>query len=312
MTLKKMASRALAASVVCGLLLAGTANAQQKQNETPKPADVAKMEAALPAKAPAQPQKHRQVLAFGHCGERGFVHSSIPLACETIKEMGKKTGAWDTVISFDPADFTAEKLKGFDAIVLCSTTANFLDDPSDKRATDQRRAALMSFVKEDGKGILGIHAAADAYYNWPEYGELIGGYFNGHPWHQVTVKIDDPKSPITAGFDGKEFAIDDETYTYKQVPYSRQKLHILTSLDLSKMSPADLKRENRPYDHDYGISWIHEVGKGRVCYVAHGHSEHVYANTPMLEEYLAGLQYAIGDLKANDTPAENPKTASAK
>jgi type 1 glutamine amidotransferase len=72
-----------------------------------------------------------------------------------------------------------------------------------------------------------------------------------------------------------------------------------------------VKKENRAYDHDYGISWIHEYGKGRVFYCAHGHSEHVYWEKPMLQEYLAGVQYALGDLEADAAPS-NPPTPAAK
>ena len=158
----------------------------------------------------------------------------------------------------------------------------------------------------------GIHAASDAYYDFPEWGLLIGGYFNGHPWGKVTVKIDDPKSSINAGFEGKELLIQDETYTFKKEPWSRDKLHILTSLDVSKFTEAEAKKENRPYDHDYGISWIHEYGKGRVFDCAHGHSEHVYWDKIMLQQYLAGLQYALGDLQADATPSSAAKTAAAK
>jgi type 1 glutamine amidotransferase len=323
----------LAATCLGGSLLARPLLGADK---APKPEDVTKMEAALPDKAPATPKKARKVLVYGNAN--GFVHSSIPLGELTIVKLGEKTGAWTGTISNDPAAF--DDLSGYDAIMLVSTTGHFLIPKSDlkplpkiaseedkkayaekkkeadvavasyKEKEKQRFDNMVAFVK-DGKGLAGIHAASDAYYDFPEWGELIGGYFNGHPWGKVTVKIDDPKSPITAGFAGNEFQIQDETYTFKKDPYSREKLHILTSLDVSKFSEADLKKENRPFDHDYGISWIHEYGKGRVFYAAHGHSEHVYWDKPMLEEYLAGLQYALGDLQADAAPS-TPKTAAAK
>ncbi|MDB5353865.1 MAG: hypothetical protein JWN24_318 [Phycisphaerales bacterium] len=306
MRLKKLAFQMFAAACACGLAFPTAACADQ--NKTPKEDEVKKVEAALPEKPSVAPKKAHKVLVFGRAA--GFVHSSIPLGCKAVELMGKKTGAYEATTSYDPADFSADNLKQYDAIVLVSTTGEFLDDKNDKAATEARRSALIDFVKE-GKGLVGIHAASDAYYNWPEYGEMIGGYFNGHPWGKDTVKIDDPKSPITAGFDAKEFEIQDETYTFKKEPWSREKLHILTSLDVSKFSSDDLQRENRPYDHDYGISWIHSFGKGRIFYCAHGHSEHVFWNTPMLQEYLAGIQYALGDLQCDASPSAS-KTASAK
>ena len=70
------------------------------------------------------------------------------------------------------------------------------------------------------------------------------------------------------------------------------------------MSDADKAKEDYPRaDHDYGLSWIRREGKGRVFYEAHGHNERIYAIKPLLEHVLAGIQYAIGDLKADDTPS---------
>jgi len=145
---------------------------------------------------------------------------------------------------------------------------------------------------------------------WPDFDKMIGGFFKFH-WvdpQLITVKNDDPKSPITAMFHGKEFEIHDETYTFGMDTWSRENLHILTSIDYDKMSDADKAKEDYPRsDHDYGLSWIRREGKGRVFYEAHGHSERVYAITPMLEHVLAGVQYALGDLKADDSPSVKAK-----
>ena len=142
---------------------------------------------------------------------------------------------------------------------------------------------------------------------WPEFNKIIGGYFKFH-WvdpQEITVKIDDPKSPLTAMFHGEEFVIHDETYTFNQDSFSRTNVHVLTSIDYSKMSDADKKKESgERTDHDYALSWIRREGKGRVFYEAHGHSERIYAIRPMLEHVLAGVQYALGDLKADDAPSQ--------
>jgi type 1 glutamine amidotransferase len=141
---------------------------------------------------------------------------------------------------------------------------------------------------------------------WPDFNRLIGGSFKFH-WldpQLITVKIDDPKSPLTAMFKGREFEIHDETYTMGINSWSRKNVHVLTSIDYAKMSPGDRALEGNPRaDHDYGLSWIRREGQGRVFYEAHGHSERIYAMTPMLEHILAGVQYAIGDLKADDSPS---------
>jgi type 1 glutamine amidotransferase len=300
------------------------------------------MMAALPDKAPAKPGKPRKVLVLAKAA--GYVHSSIPLAAATVEALGQKTGAWSTTVSYDAAVITADNLKAYDLVFLDSTTGAFLDDPGDPAATDSRKKALLDFVRE-GKGLAGIHAAGDSYHTsggggrgrgaagapgtpdaaangapappagpvgtWPDFNKLIGGYFKYH-WvypQLITVKIDDPKSPLTAMFHGEEFEIRDETYTFAQDSFSRQNVHVLTSIDYSKMSDEDKAKEpaaTKRTDGDYGLSWIRREGKGRVFYEAHGHSEKIYAMAPMLEHVLAGIQYAIGDLKADDRPSVKP------
>jgi type 1 glutamine amidotransferase len=279
--------------------------------------DVDKMMAALPDKAPAKPLRPRKVLVLNHAA--GFVHSSIPLAGLTMEAMGKKTGAYAATITWDAADINTENLKQYDLVFLNNTTGCFLDDPNDAGATAARKAALLAFIR-GGKGIAGIHAASDSYHGsacsspmasagdalWPEFNTLIGGYFKFH-WNNpqlITVKIDDPKSPLTAMFHG-DFDIHDETYVLANDSFSRANVHVLTSVNYDKMSDADKAKERNPRpDHDYALSWIRAEGNGRLFYEAHGHDESIYAIRPMLEHLLAGVQYALGDLKADDKPVK--------
>ena len=294
---------------------------QSATPQVPCPGDVDKMIAALPDKAPAKPLKPRKVLVLARAA--GYVHSSIPLAAKTVDELGSKTGAWSTTTTYNAADINTANLANYDAIVLDSTTGCFLDDANDKAATDARRAALLAFIR-GGKGIAAIHAASDSYHGancgggrgaggganggdplWPEWNKIIGGYFKFH-WNNpqlITVKIDDPKSPLTKMFKGP-FEIHDETYTFNQDSFSRANVHVLTSVDYARMSDADKAKELAPRtDHDFALSWIRAEGKGRLFYEAHGHDESIYAMRPMLEHILAGIQYATGDLKADDRPS---------
>jgi type 1 glutamine amidotransferase len=152
---------------------------------------------------------------------------------------------------------------------------------------------------------------------WPEFNKMVGGYFKWHwnnPQH-ITVKIDDPKSPLTAMFNGQSYEINDETYTYEQDSFSRENVHVLTSVDYSKMSDEDKAKEpaeTARKDHDYALSWIRREGQGRVFYEAHGHDEKNYAVKLLLEHVLAGIQYALGDLKADDSPSAKAKSTASK
>ena len=117
------------------------------------PDHVTAMMAALPSTAPAKPATARKVLIFSRIPSAGFQHSSIPLAAKAVEELGKKTGAWTSDTSWDPAVFTTENLKQYDAIFLSSTTGCFLDKAGDKATTDARRAAFIQFVRErQGRG----------------------------------------------------------------------------------------------------------------------------------------------------------------
>jgi type 1 glutamine amidotransferase len=300
------------------------------------------MMAALPDSAPATPKRPRRVLVLARAA--GFVHSSIPLAARTIEALGQKTGAFSTVISYNAADVNDANLEQYDALFLASTTGRFLDDPADQPATAARRKALLDFVR-GGKGIGGIHAATDSYHGtapgapapqpppsgvrgpadggtalWPEFNRLIGGYFKFH-WNyptQIAVKIDDPTSPINAPFGSlnpqtgarvaRPFLIADEVYTFNEQSWSRERAHVLLSIDYAKM-PAEVKaQEPAPQraDHDYGLSYLQREGKGRVFVSVLGHDESIYKQPAMLAHILAGMQYVLGDLEADDSPSAQP------
>lgn len=322
------------------LAVQGDCGGRSSQPQVPCANDVNRMMAVLPAAAPARPQRPRRVLVLGVA--RGYIHSSIPLAARMIEEMGKKTGAWATDIAYDLTPVNEANLKPYDAIFLASTTGTFLDDPNDSAATQARRKAFMDFVR-GGKGVAGIHAAGDSYHGtppgaargggggrgpqpplppctarntgpggggeplWPEFNRLIGGYFKYH-WNYptpITVKIDDPSNPINAPFKGRSFNTIDEVYTFNEQSFSRKNVRVLTSIDYSLMNDCDKGLEEYPRtDHDYALSWIRREGNGRLFYQALGHHESIYYNNPaMLAHILAGVQYAIGDLKVDDAPS---------
>lgn len=299
----------------------GQAAAQDKGGKPAVSDNILKeIEKALPESAQAKPAKPRKVLAFTLA--TGFVHSSIPVAAKAFEMMGQKTGAYETVISSDPSMFEEDKLKQFDAVLFISTTGEgfglkggqFAKLPAEKQAYYERlRKNLLEFVGR-GKGLMGIHAAGDSAYEWREYGNLIGGYFLEHPFRDITMKLDDPTSPINACFKGKEYTINDEIYVFREEPYtrkyknlpepySRDRLHILTSVDVNKTKLPKHPRK----DEDYAVSWIQKVGSGRVFYCSLGHENYTYFNPVVMQHYLAGLQFALGDLEADTTPSNKRK-----
>ena len=288
-------------------VIAGTARSAPKP---PTADEVAKMERAAPAEATVRPAKPRKLLVVSGC--EGFPHSSIPHGAKAFEIAGRKTGAFSTVEVQDLSILEKPEFDTFDAIVMnnCTVRLPLLNidtggmSDAEKQAAEAREAKaqkrFLDFVR-NGKGLVGVHAATDALYGWPEYGELIGGYFSGHPWNEnVRVKLDDPGHPLLAAFNGQGYDVADEIYQFR-TPYSRDALRVLMSLDVDRtnMDKKGIKRE----DKDFAIAWVRDYGKGRVFYFSLGHRHEIFWNEPVMRCYLDGIQYAMGDLAADATPS---------
>jgi len=263
--------------------------------------ELQKIQNAVPEKPTVQPNKPRKILVFWRC--EGFFHTSIPVVNEALKIMGQKTGAYEvTVCTDDYSVFTPEKLAQFDVVCLNNTT-HLKFNPKE---TPERCKALMDFVKS-GKGIVGVHAATDNFYDWPEGMEMMGGKFTGHPWGAGgtwAVKIDEPDHPLMAAFRGKGFKINDEIYRTDPPLYSRSKQRVLMSLDMSDPTTKNA-RGVKPSDADTGITWIKTWGNGRMFYCSLGHNDHIFWNKMVLQHYLDGIQFALGDYKVDTKPKPN-------
>lgn len=270
---------------------------------------VARIEAALPSEAPAEPAEERRLLVFSKTA--GFRHDSIETGKLALTLLGEKTGAYTAIVSDDLDLFRPENIQTFDAICFLNTTREVFDPPKgrfDKMNDEQKENAmkhvaflqqsLMDFIKGGG-GFVGIHAATDTFYEWPEYGEMIGGYFDGHPWSagtQVSIKVEPgaEENPIVAPFGGENISFKEEIYQFKD-PYDSSELEMLLRLD-TEQSPMDIKGIKRD-DKDFGVAWTRAWGEGRVFYSSLGHNHHIFWNEKVLAHYLAGIQYALGDLE---------------
>lgn len=259
--------------------------------------EVAKIEAALPSACVTEPRAERHLLVINRCGPDGFKHSCIPYWDKALEIMGQKTGAFKMTLSGDMSVFEASTLEKYDAICLNNTTGLIF--------TDAQKAALMSFI-QDGKGLVGIHAATDNFKGWPEASHMIGGTFTGHPWGgggTWAVKIDDPSHPLMASFTEPGFKINDEIYRTDAPYYDRSNQRVLMSLDLSDPATGDAQGVKES-DWDTGLSWVNTFGKGRVFYCSLGHNHHITWNKAILAHYLAGIQFALGDLDVDTTPVK--------
>jgi uncharacterized protein len=258
--------------------------------------------------------KNKRLLLVTDSG--GFVHDSVGVAEEVLKEIGPKNGFDVTCYRYtrDPNDpgFTKyaeafrartgltvepencgrvnkETLKNFD-VVLFFTTGNPL--------TKQELADLEEWVKAGG-AFAGTHCASDTLYN-TTYGALVGGYFDLHPWHQkIKVVVEDPKHAAAAGFTtGAE--ITDEIYQFRD-PYSREKLRIILSVDNSTIDTE--KKDVRRKDKDFAIAWCQEFGKGRSFYTSLGHRKEVWKDERFQKHLLGGLKWTLRLAEGSGEPS---------
>jgi type 1 glutamine amidotransferase len=262
------------------------------------------IEAAIPGKPAVKPGKARRLLVLdANIGRRG--HPSIPYANLALELMGKRTGAYEAVFSNDPALLTAEKLRTFDAVYFNNTIGPIFNTP-------ELREAFLGYIREGG-GMAGNHALPFTSTDWPEFSLLVGAKNGYHrePTEKVAIRVDDPASPINAAFRGRSVEFTDEFFRFFDAPYAPERLHILLSIDVERTNMSQGQcggTSTKPYppsvrctrpDNLYPISWVRSEGKGRVFYCSMGHNQANFWNPVFLEHLLAGIQFALGDLRSN-------------
>jgi len=222
----------------------------------------------------------------------GFHHSSIAVSQKVIKELGERTGLWDVDFASNEEEvrtkLTEEGLKKYDAVFFDNTTGEL-------PISEEGKAAFLRWLR-GGKGFIGTHAATDTFYRWPEYGKMLGGYFNGHPWTQtITVRVEDRHHPACRDL-LVSFQINDEIYQFRD--WTRSDKRVLLSIDNASIDTSKGAREDR----DYAVAWVRMEGKGRVFYTSLGHREEVWQN-PLFQKHLTGgIQWALGLVKGDARP----------
>jgi type 1 glutamine amidotransferase len=268
---------------------------------------------------------NKRLLFVTHSG--GFVHPSVSTAEDVLKEIGPNHGYDVTCWRYtgDPADplfdkykekfrvsakraiepencgrINKETLKNFD-VVLFFTTGSGPKKKDIGPLTPEELKDLQDWVKVGG-AFAGTHCATDTLYE-SSYGDFIGGYFAGHPSVQeVKLKLEDSKHPVAAGLtDGMKWT--DEYYIMAAQPFSREKVHVILSIDKDTLvlpkpkKPTDKSLERA--DGDYPVSWVKEEGKGKIFYTSLGHREQTWKDERFQKHLFGGLDWAVG-LKPGD------------
>jgi hypothetical protein len=249
----------------------------------------------LAAPAVAQ-EKPRRLLFIGQ--SKGYQHESISTAMVTLYNLGRSSGKWDTVFRTDctaitkkPLKYEAKNLDAYDAVAFF-TDGNLDMDESQK-------ADLLSFIRDDGKGFIGIHSAAITFTSWPEYGRMLGGSFDGHPWgtFDAPLIVEDAAFPGMSHLPGR-FLLRDEIYQIKG--FSRDDVRVLMRLDADRV---DLSRKGvHRQDRDFAVVWAREYGKGRVLYNGLGHAREVWDRADIQKMWLDAVLWSMGIIPGDARP----------
>jgi type 1 glutamine amidotransferase len=295
-----------AAVVLCGLWVF----AQTPQQPPPSASSPAVQDARQGGpgrgrgRGPRAPRVRKTLLIWADTRNGQAQHDSVSHAMAVIERLGYETGVYDSYIRTDsniiakrPLKTTGEPASGGPS--LANVDAIFFLGHREIALDDSQKAELLSFVKDDGKGFVAAHTATTAFLGWPEFGEMLGGRYDGHPWGSTTGTIinEDPSFPATRHFGAAPFTFTDEFYQAKD--YSRDKLRVLLRLDVSKMPPNG---EVHRTDGDFPLVWAKMYGKGRVFYSALGHAASTWDDRDIDQMYFEAIKWSMGLTDADVTP----------
>ena len=247
--------------------------------------------------------------------QSGFHHDSISHALATVEQIGRKANAFVTMIRTDSQLITKGQIigkgryegRGVNARTLDYYDAIFMLPSGFGTMSEQQRKELLAFVHDEGKGLIVGHATGVAFTDWPEFGEMVGGYMDSEFNADARIIVEDPAFPGAMAFGGTSFMFNDQHPVFK-APYSRDKVHVIMRLD-----PAALDEKNRARrpDGDFPVVWAMQYGKGRVFNVGWGHPDTTWDDPRFQQMMLEGIKWAMGVTKADVTPKPFPGKPSA-
>jgi type 1 glutamine amidotransferase len=224
---------------------------------------------AMGIATPAQSGAQTTVLVFSKTA--GFRHESIESGIAAIRRLGKQHDL-SVDASEDASIFNAKHLGRYAAVIFLCTTGDVLD-------RDQQRA-LEEYIRS-GHGFVGVHSAADTEYDWPWYGQLVGGWFDGHDAIQEARVI--KTRPFGAAVLPDPWVRRDEWYNYKSFV---RDVNVILKLDTTTFKGSK-------HGTDHPIAWYREFDGGRMFYTGFGHTIESYAEPAFLAHLWDGIEYAI-------------------
>ena len=250
----------------------------------------------------------RQVVLIWADTRNGIAqHDSVSHAMATIERLGYESGVYDSyirtdsnIISKSPKMTDGKPASGGPS--LASVDAIFFLGHREIELDAQQKADLLAFVHDDGKGFVAAHTATTAFGAWPEFGEMLGGRFDNHPWNTVEAPVitEDPSFPAVRHMPAM-FDLREEFYQTKE--WSREKIRVVLRLDTSKLP---MNPNVHSTNGDFPLAWAKTYGKGRVFYSALGHDRKTWDNSDVYQMYFEALKWSLGITQGDATPRAMP------
>jgi type 1 glutamine amidotransferase len=273
------------------------------------------MSSASSAQAPAR----KKLLFLTHPAL--YKHTSLEPAEKAVKELGARNGYDVTTLEgfrqaadkIDLTMLTPQYLAQFDGLMLM-TNGNL-------PLTSDQKKAIIDYVRS-GHALIGTHCATLTLYDYPEFGEMLGGYYRRSivatnkigESNLGVLKVEDTSHPATRML-GSNWPLAEEFYQFGtaiwdparptenlsqvgrlHIPlaFTRDRVHVLLSLDTTKMDLTGLGPEIVK-GGDYPQAWTRNFGTGRVFYTALGHRDDIWSNDAVFRAHVnGGIRWALG------------------
>lgn len=240
----------------------------------------------------------RKLLAVADV-QTGYHHDVISHALATLSMLGRRTESFVTNIRTDSQLITRQPILGIgskyggkrvNARELSTYDALFLLPSGAGTLSDKQKADLLAYVHDDGCGLIVGHAGTLAFFEWPDFHEMVGGRMAGEFMGSATVVVESPDFPGAKAFGDQSFNFTEQHVVLRE-PYSPDKINVIMRLDPASLTPE--QRAKRP-DDDFPVVWSRQYGRGRVFSVGWGHLESTWDDPRFQQMLLGGILWAMG------------------
>ncbi|MFE4468614.1 ThuA domain-containing protein [Leifsonia sp. NPDC056824] len=238
-----------------------------------------------------------------------------------LTQLLEDTGRFRVRVVEDPRGLGAEIIDKYDVVIVVFEGRDGYHEKAVGFGAETD-AALLRFVRDDGKGIVWFHgsAAQEADWGYPdEYNVLRGsrltvaGGLRPRPWGEAQLDTTEPRHAITDGISARWTVTGDDILTGVEILDGARVL-LTTYDDLESYEKAPVW----PMSHypvaipeqgiaglpgmntDQPIAWINEYGAGRSFTITIGHDIDTFRRIEFIRMFPRGVEWAAtGEVTLN-------------